>query len=743
MRRDDEALSGSAGLKKGFRALGRRPLLLVSILWMIFLIILHLLGLPLVPESREMKTVRTRLASGENEVRLTGYVKSRRTDKEYSFVVLEDVTVSFGEERYRTGDVKVTLVEPIRYEIGTLLGVSGVLKEIEGPTNPGQFDRAFYYKIQKIAFTAAKPEITVLGRRDDLFGESIARVREAVTARIEEVYPEDVRGPLAAMLAGDKTFLTDEDTARYRMGGLSHMLAISGLHITVLAMGLYKILTFLRLDFRAAAAVSAVFISLFAVMTGMSAATVRAVIMFLFLMGAKLTRRTYDLPTAAAFAAILLLLENPWYLFYSGFVLSFGAVFCIYVFSERSRFAGGVILALVMMPAVLIFYYEIPLLSVPVNLIVVPLLPMILAAGGAGLIAGGVTAYPAALLLRLIRQLLALCARVPHASLILGRPSALRILLYSLCLVLFLVFYQRYRTKKRRFFLLLIIPLLVLILGFRVRSGIKMTFLDVGQGDSCVLELPGGENILTDGGSSTAFEVGNERILPFIKYEGIRHIDYIFVTHMDSDHTSGITELLCAVRDRTTSLTVGCVVLPYLKEPDEVYLAMARLAGEAGARVIQVRAGDTIRFGKGALIRILGPDPAAETVPVDTNAQSIVYRVTYGSFDALMTGDAEGPGEEALLGKLEEETIDCEVLKVAHHGSKNSTSEEFLGAVRPDISVISVGEGNMYGHPSAELLERLSRASREVYRTDRCGAVTVVSDGRTVRVETVLGAGSP
>ncbi len=700
----------------------------------VVLSLMHGMGLPLAPESRDDRKVRELLAEGPKEVRLTGYVLTRKVQEDYAYVVLGRTVLFLQSNYYHIDNVRITLETPFAYEAGSLLGVSGFLEKPEKATNPGQFDRDLYFRIQKIGYVMKKPAVTLLEGQREPLRELPLRLRELLFARIEALYPGEAAGTLAAMLIGDKSLLSDEDSSYYRMGGISHMLAISGLHITVLAMGLYRLLIALKLPYQASAGIALVFISFYAVMTGLSVSTVRAVVMFAVSMGAKLFGRTYDLLTALSLAAILLLLDNPCYLLYSGFQLSFLAVLCIYYSRERSRFAGGLILSLVSMPVVLSSFYEIPLLGVAVNLLLLPLLPAVLVFGILGTAFGGVFTLPAVFLLKAIRQLLLLLSRVPYASLILGNPSRLRILLYSACLAVFLYFYQRFRTDKRRFLLLLFVPLLVFVLGFHFRRGIRMTFLDVGQGDSCVMELADGSNFLVDGGSSTAYRVGEERILPFLKYEGIRRLDGVFVTHLDSDHTSGILELLEAVKKRTTSLRVGTVILPDIKRKDEAYLAMAELAREAGARVLSVKEGDVFSFGKTKL-EVLGPDPERETEPFDSNAQCIVLRVSYGSFDALLTGDVQKEGEENLLEQLRERNISCEVLKVSHHGSAHSTPEEFLRELDAKIGVISAGKGNRYGHPDPELLKRLDEAGMEIFRTDLDGALLVESDGKEIRAK--------
>ena len=724
--------------------MGRRPLCLLCSLLMVFLFFLHLFGVPLLPDPPGAERADAYLDTPYT-VTVTGRVVSSEAQEDYSICILKQTVLSVKSEKFKLNRVRLSFKIPRHYAVGTVISARGILEKVTGATNPGQFDKTLYYRVQNIGYTMKNPDVTVLNPSCDYLLEGLALLRETAAQRIRTVYPADVSGVLGAMLTGSRSMLSLEEKSRYQMGGISHMLAISGLHISLLGMGVFNLLRKMRLGMKPAAFVSTGLLLLYAILTGMSVSTLRAFIMFALVMGAKLSGRTYDSFTAAALAAILILIDNPYYLFYSGFQLSFLAVTVCAFFRKRSRLMLGILLYFCTLPLVLLSFYEIPLYGILINFAAVPLLPFVLGFGILGTVLGGVFVWPAVLCLRFYDFLLSLAQKMPASSLILGKPSSFSLVVYGALLVSFLVLSERWRLKKKRFWLLLMLPLMVGIFALRPRTGLEMTFIDVGQGDGCLIESPGGLNILVDSGSSTAMDVGTYRVLPLLKCRGVRKLDYIFATHMDSDHIGGIKEILTAVRDRTTSLSVGTLVLPYVKERGETYREMQKLAKEAGVRVLTVQAGDSFIEGGEAEsgknsesklnVRVLGPEPAVEVSPIDENAQCIVLSVSYGDFDALLTGDVSGAGEANLVKILRNQDKEYELLKVAHHGSKYSTPKELLDLIRPQMSVISVGKGNWYGHPHAELIKRLKASGTDIYETEYAGAVTVTSDGKGFRAE--------
>jgi len=221
--------------------------------------------------------------------------------------------------------------------------------------------------------------------------------------------------------------------------------------------------------------------------------------------------------------------------------------------------------------------------------------------------------------------------------------------------------------------------------------------------------MPGGKNCLIDGGSSDVSSVGAYRIEPYLLYCGIRNIDYAFVSHGDEDHISGIRELL---QDQKLGIGIRTLVLPAEKYWDE-----------------------KLKEQKMSL-RCIGPEMVLSE---SGNAASMVLQAEYGNFSMLLTGDVEGAGEKQLVksGRLGK----CRILKAAHHGSKNSGTEEFLDAVEPQIVLISAGRGNRYGHPHEETLERLKSRNCQVYSTQQCGAVTIQSDGKKLFFSRKCGGG--
>ncbi len=722
-----------------------RPLSVLCLIIVGILFILAACGLPLEAELPDTDAADI-YAEKNLIVTLTGRVRQSEIQEEFAYILIDDA-VLFGRERnYKIHHVKVYLTTLRRYAAGSSLCLRGKLKRIKGPTNHGEFDRELYYRVMGVRYTLKDPEIAVTDPDYNVPLELLAMIRGLLKARVRAVYPEDVRGVVSSMLIGDKSMLDERIKARFRIGGISHMMVISGLHVTFLAGAVYEILKRLRVPIHregkwriaplrdaTCMLVSMGMLVLYAAVTGFSVSTVRAVIMHALVLGAKLSHRTYDLPTAMSCAMILLLMDNPLYLLYAGFQLSFLAVLGIHLVQGRSRLVSGMIFVLITLPVVLCNYFEMPLYGAVVNVLVIPCMPVLLGIIIVGL-PGGAFALPAALFVRGLTALLDGVAALPYASIIMGKPGKVQIAAYAALLIIFLYASDRCRTVRSRIAVHLLVPIMVVVLGFHARTGLEIHFLDVGQGDCIVLKARNGAAIAVDGGSTSVTDVGAYRILPFLESEGIRRLDYLFLTHMDEDHIGGMREILEKIANRETPLRVDTVVLPYLTERDETYQGITELARRAGARVAAVSAGDAFACGD-LTMTVLGPEPKVETSPVEPNAQCIVLAVTQGEFDCLLTGDVVGAGEENLLGILERADKKFEVLKVAHHGSKYSTPEEFLRVTWPEVSVISCGADNRYGHPHAALLRRLRGCGTRIYRTDTAGeiVVTVNRDGYCVK----------
>ena len=256
------------------------------------------------------------------------------------------------------------------------------------------------------------------------------------------------------------------------------------------------------------------------------------------------------------------------------------------------------------------------------------------------------------------------------------------------------------------------------LLFYRPRETFSITALDVGQGDALVVES-GRFLMLNDGGSSSASAIGEKRILPYLKQRGIAALDAVVVTHPDADHTNGILELLELIGEQKTALRIRHLFLPVWMKGSEKENPFILAAQKAGIMVEYLKKGDEIRAGE-LTVSVLHPG-AGEDYTGEENAGSVVLQLSCGACRALLTGDLEGSGEEEVLGAAER----CQILKVAHHGSRKSTSEAFLHRIQPQLSLISCAWPGRYGHPHRELLERLRACKSHIYGTPVDGAVTV------------------
>lgn len=249
-------------------------------------------------------------------------------------------------------------------------------------------------------------------------------------------------------------------------------------------------------------------------------------------------------------------------------------------------------------------------------------------------------------------------------------------------------------------------------------GGLTVVFLDVGQGDAIFIQAPNGNQILIDGGPNNAALRELSKIMPF--YD--RSIDMIIETHPDSDHINGLVKVL-------RRYNVGLIMKPGVESDNSAYQEIKKIIQEKNIKDVFARRGMKINLGEDVYLDILFPD--RDVSGLETNTASITAKLVYGNNCFLFTGDSPKAIEQYLVS-IDKESLECDVLKMAHHGSKTSTSESFLGYVNPEYAIISVGKDNKYGHPNQEILDLLKQFKVSVFRTDESGAIKIKSDGENL-----------
>jgi len=700
----------------------------------------------------------------DKKVTVTGQLVKQEQSTTSNQLYLKNNSISYQSKSYKIPNQKQILIftdDKTSYRAGSLLNISGVCQEIKEPGNPGQFDLKKYYETKEIQMVLNKGKVLSAGRTYWHIRQFLWDVRERFKRTFLQIANEENASVLDAMLLGDKKELDPEVKKLYQDNGIAHILAISGLHISMLGMALHKLLRKLGISWYLSAAAAGAIMSAYGLMTGFGVSTTRAVIMFLVYLLAGILGRTYDILSALALSAVLILTENPRYLTDAGFLLSFFAVLGVAVLAPLIRntcscknkllesFLVSLAIQLTTIPIVLYYYFEIPLYGVLLNLVVIPLMSLVLgfgiAGGMAGLIfipAGIFLVSPCYYILGLYKYLCAAVLNLPLAKIIVGKPDLWQMVVYYLLLLAICLIKSKQKSGEI-FKWVWGTAFMMFLISRQPGSGMRITFLDVGQGDGICIQAPGGINCLIDGGSSDVKQAGSKRIEPFLKSRGIRKIDYLFISHMDADHINGIMELLEAYAlnlagENASGVSIRRLVLPKLAKKDEEYLEIEKLAKKNKIMVLYFQKGDKILNGRFSFSCL---HPSQNSASEDRNENSMVLQMEYKDFRVFFAGDVEGAGEEEMIDSKELKRAD--ILKVAHHGSRNSTLDTFLDAVRPGIGILSCGKDNRYGHPHVELINRLKRAGVAYYATMDYGALEVSSNGRGMDIRSMKNPKNP
>lgn len=633
--------------------------------------------------------------------------------------------------------------------IGTYIFIRGKIQMFERKRNPGEFDEALYYARQRIYGRVQCEKVLEVSGESNVLMEGLYQFKESWKSRLIGCIGEKNGGILAAMILGEKSEMDTDVKELYQNSGISHVLAISGLHISFIGFGIYQCIRRTGLGFLVSGFLAMAILTLYILMIGFSVSAMRAYLMLLLKIGADITGRVYDMLTAAMLGAAMTVCYQPLYLTDGGFFLSYGAILGIAIllpaiehsFSSATKWMSGfkasLAINIMIFPMTLWFFYVFPTYSVVLNMFVLPLTGPVLGLGIVGSFLMVCIPHAGVLCLTICKWILEYYERIcrvgsklPYARLVLGQPKWWKVLLYYALLlgVIGAIRYLRKKGKsKRKLRIVWALPLLMVgILVYQPNGRLEITVLDVGQGDGISIRGPQGTTVFIDGGSSDRSKLGEYCIEPFLESQGIGTLDYAFITHGDYDHYSGIAEML---ERQDKGIKIRNLVLPMNYKEDEALVKLAAQARNASVTVLMMRAGDSLRDGEMVITCL---HPAKANSKVSGNEGSMVLSVTYGEFSMLCTGDIEGEGEELLTKRVRGKEYD--VLKVAHHGSKYSTTEKFLKACSPEIAVISAGKWNSYGHPHQELLGRLKEAKCLVYDTRKNGAIILQTDGNSLTI---------
>lgn len=640
------------------------------------------------------------------------------------------------------------------YSIGETLILNGTIELWQQAVNEGNFDAQSFYAAQKIDFKLKDIEVKAVCGKANRLSEGLYQLRIRLAGVYRQAMQEYDSGVMTTMVLGDKSLLAQEVKELYQSAGIIHMLCISGLHISVIGMSLYRLLRKCRMGFWKAGIAAGILILCYGNMVGMGVSVQRAIGMFLLSVFAQAAGRTYDSLNALGILAVMLLWDNPFLLFHAGFLFSFAAVIGVVWIGKRmggekgfcENIGSGFSIQLATLPLAAWYYFEIPVYAVFINLLVLPFLEILLAFGIAGgflgllsIDAAKLVLLPCHLVLWGYQKVCLFSGRLPFAVFVTGRPGLVRMFLYYGMLILWTVF-RLWREKKREkerslrerknaWLLLcrnLVCGLLLLcFLFYPSDSGFELDFLDVGQGDGSFLRTEEGYTLFIDGGSTDVKSVGKYRILPFLKYKGIRKIDYWFVSHTDLDHISGLQEII------ELGYPIGYLVFSEVIEQDEAYQDLVRSAKEQKIPLLFLGKGDILHLENAAVTAVY-----PECSSGDKNGDSLVLRYEEGAFSALFTGDIGSEDEQKILSS--QELYPMDVYKAAHHGSKNSNSRDFLERLSPMISVISCSLTNSYGHPGKEAVGHMEQAGSSVFYTMYAGQIRITREGEQMIIRKYL-----
>ncbi|SFA95386.1 MULTISPECIES: DNA internalization-related competence protein ComEC/Rec2 [unclassified Bacillus (in: firmicutes)] len=648
--------------------------------------------------------------------------------------------------KMKTKEEKLVLQKTLL--IGAICKIEADLKKPTSFNNPNSFQYKIYLERKRIYWIADIKSLEIVPQKPSLAHPllELRRVRDKEIKMIEENSPPSIAPITAAMIFGERSLIHQDILNAYQKIGVIHLLAISGLHVSLLAAMIYYL--GIRVGFMRESMKKFLYIILpiYSVLAGATPSVNRSVLMMICIMF--FSKRKFSFKVGAidglSFSFLLLTLMDPLVVYDVGFQLSFsvslGLVLSAPVILKKASDKLALLLTtsyiaqLCSIPFILFFFFKTSILGVVVNLIYIPLFSFVF--------------MPSVFFLYFLRKLFGYMpmsiekvlslfisisnklaiklSTLQYFEVITGRLGSFLTIVIILLIIFVHVYWERHSFDKKLWVIIFLPWIFVIFLPFasHFHPEGEVTILDVGQGDCIFIRLPNnhGTYLIDTGGvlkfeqeewrrRSKEFEIGRDVVVKFLNGKGVSTIDKLILTHGDMDHVGGAVGVLNGIK-------VKEILIPSVKETSETVKEVAKLAKQKQIQIVKVSKGDYWKSGPYSF-EILNPK---ENFDGESNSGSIVILANMGEMNWLFTGDLDSLGEERLMKSYPSLKVD--VLKVGHHGSKYSSEDIFIQQIKPQWALISAGKGNRFGHPHREVLDKLQAIGSRVLRTDENGAIT-------------------
>ncbi len=661
--------------------------------------------------------------------------KSQSSDS-YRYVLrVREISNIYGKEKTNED---IILTTPNKYCVGESLKIKGIIKDLPKQMNESGFDAAKYYRSRNIFARIHSENIESIAAIPVFSLYAIGEyVGECVDKVIYRYYKGDGAAILSAVLTGNKHHFSEEYKSVLDRTTLHRVFHPAHLHIWIILSIIGIASSLIRKQYRDILA-AAVFI-IYAVLQCSNIGFARCLVCAAVTIYYRIRYGKAYFPDTVSVVIIFCCITMPTILFNNSFILSVAGGLIgwefIPIFSKklrklpkRTRRTASAMLAflLILSPIVAYFYsglciysFLAPFITAYLVVGIIALAPLSLLMEltfGSAPIIGAYLNFA----VRMLYKLPYLVDSLPFSSINIGRPL-LAFELMFICLI-FATYYKIKRKKTYRYAFLSgaagFFGVAVIISAMRIGTA-ELAFVNVGQGDGSIIHVPYKETVVIDAGGSSEYSdynTGEALFLPYLGAKGINHIEAVVVSHYHKDHAEGIMNVINSIR-------TDYVFIPEITEADsnsmvELSANIRRVAQMRGTKVCFVTEDTRLEFDSGLTLDIFAPDEALRKN--DENDTSLIVRASYGDFSALYTGDITSRSEKELIKRAD---VASDVLKIAHHGSRDSSCDEFISAVAPELAVISCGVDNVYNHPHTEVLDRLRDTS--VLRTDIMGDIRI------------------